>query len=220
MVNPPAPFPSAATGFPPPFFTGVTPRSGRPGGDFGPVLSVITFRTPEEAMESANNTTYGLTAGVWTDKEPHPPHGVRPAGRGGLGQHVQPLRPVQPVRRLSRVRVRPGGWRRAGGLPRGASMAEGRLAVRKTYKLYIGGAFPRSESGRSYLVATADGSPLANAAQASRKDVRDAVVAAARPSRAGQRPPPISAGRCSTGWRKCWRDVTASSSRHWSRGRA
>jgi acyl-CoA reductase-like NAD-dependent aldehyde dehydrogenase len=53
-----------------------------------------------------------------------------------------------------------------------------RLSVRKTYKLYIGGAFPRSESGRSYPVNDAKGHFLANASQASRKDVRDAVVAA------------------------------------------
>jgi acyl-CoA reductase-like NAD-dependent aldehyde dehydrogenase len=53
-----------------------------------------------------------------------------------------------------------------------------RLDVRKTYKLYIGGAFPRSESGRSYEIRAADGTFLANAAQASRKDVRDAVRAA------------------------------------------
>jgi acyl-CoA reductase-like NAD-dependent aldehyde dehydrogenase len=52
------------------------------------------------------------------------------------------------------------------------------LAVRKTYKLFVGGAFPRSESGRSYVVSGADGTFLANAALASRKDVRDAVVAA------------------------------------------
>ena len=50
--------------------------------------------------------------------------------------------------------------------------------MRKTYKLFIGGAFPRSESGRSYEVTASDGSFLANAAQASRKDARDAVVAA------------------------------------------
>jgi acyl-CoA reductase-like NAD-dependent aldehyde dehydrogenase len=56
--------------------------------------------------------------------------------------------------------------------------SESRLAVRKTYKLYIGGAFPRSESGRSYVVTSVDGDFLANAALASRKDVRDAVVAA------------------------------------------
>jgi acyl-CoA reductase-like NAD-dependent aldehyde dehydrogenase len=53
-----------------------------------------------------------------------------------------------------------------------------RIAVRKTYKLYIGGAFPRSESGRSYVVADHKGSFAANAALASRKDARDAVVAA------------------------------------------
>jgi acyl-CoA reductase-like NAD-dependent aldehyde dehydrogenase len=53
-----------------------------------------------------------------------------------------------------------------------------RLAVRKTYKLYVGGAFPRSESGRSYEVTDARGRFLANAAMASRKDARDAVVAA------------------------------------------
>jgi hypothetical protein len=53
-----------------------------------------------------------------------------------------------------------------------------RVAVRKTYKLYIGGAFPRTESGRSYVVSAADGTPLANACRASRKDVRDAVRAA------------------------------------------
>ncbi len=60
------------------------------------------------------------------------------------------------------------------GAPDGAD----RLAVRKTYKLYIGGAFPRSESGRSYVVRDPAGGFLANAALASRKDARDAVVAA------------------------------------------
>ena len=53
-----------------------------------------------------------------------------------------------------------------------------RLAVRKTYKLFIGGAFPRSESGRSYEVTDAKGDFVANAARASRKDARDAVSAA------------------------------------------
>ncbi|HZA20550.1 MAG TPA: aldehyde dehydrogenase family protein [Actinomycetota bacterium] len=53
-----------------------------------------------------------------------------------------------------------------------------RLDVRKTYKLYVGGAFPRSESGRSYEVTSSDGEFLAHAVRSSRKDVRDAVVAA------------------------------------------
>ena len=57
-------------------------------------------------------------------------------------------------------------------------MSEPRLDVRKTYKLLINGAFPRSESGRSYEVHTATGDFLANAAQGSRKDLRDAVSAA------------------------------------------
>jgi acyl-CoA reductase-like NAD-dependent aldehyde dehydrogenase len=54
----------------------------------------------------------------------------------------------------------------------------GRIAVRKTYKLYIGGTFRRSESGRTFVVADHAGGFLANAALASRKDARDAVVAA------------------------------------------
>jgi acyl-CoA reductase-like NAD-dependent aldehyde dehydrogenase len=53
-----------------------------------------------------------------------------------------------------------------------------RLEVKKTYKLYINGAFPRSESGRIYEVTDAKGSFIANPALASRKDLRDAVVAA------------------------------------------
>jgi acyl-CoA reductase-like NAD-dependent aldehyde dehydrogenase len=68
------------------------------------------------------------------------------------------------------AKAQDAGQRRPGGTVR--------LDVRKTYKIYIGGAFPRSESGRSYVVRSADGAPLANAVRGSRKDVRDAVVAA------------------------------------------
>ncbi|GAB3780858.1 aldehyde dehydrogenase family protein [Nocardioides ungokensis] len=53
-----------------------------------------------------------------------------------------------------------------------------RIDVRKTYKLYIGGAFPRSESGHSYVVHDSKGAFVANASLASRKDARDAVIAA------------------------------------------
>ena len=69
----------------------------------------------------------------------------------------------------------------AGSAPGASPARAGRLGVRKTYKLFIGGAFPRSESGRTYLV---DGD---NVALASRKDARDAVVAArkAQPKWAG-----------------------------------
>ncbi|MFD4692395.1 aldehyde dehydrogenase family protein [Streptomyces sp. NBC_00683] len=57
-------------------------------------------------------------------------------------------------------------------------MSDGRLSVFKTYKLYVGGKFPRSESGRVYEVTDSKGRWLANAPQSSRKDARDAVVAA------------------------------------------
>jgi len=63
-------------------------------------------------------------------------------------------------------------------------MSDARLDVRKTYKLLINGAFPRSESGRSHEVTTATGAFLANVAQGSRKDLREAVVAA-RAAQAG-----------------------------------
>ncbi len=55
--------------FPPTLFTGVT-QAHRIAREeiFGPVLSVLTFRTPDEAVEKANNSPYGLSAGVWTDK--------------------------------------------------------------------------------------------------------------------------------------------------------
>jgi acyl-CoA reductase-like NAD-dependent aldehyde dehydrogenase len=78
-------------------------------------------------------------------------------------------------------RPAPGGRVRAVARSAQAAIdraATPRVEVRKTYKLYIGGAFPRTESGRSYLISAADGTPLANACRGSRKDVRDAVRAA------------------------------------------
>ena len=69
LVQSPARLPEKGYWYPPSFFTGVT-ASHRIAQEeiFGPVLSVMTFRTPEEAIERANNTPYGLSAGVWTDK--------------------------------------------------------------------------------------------------------------------------------------------------------
>jgi aldehyde dehydrogenase (NAD+) len=69
LVQPALRLPKKGYWYPPSFFTGVT-ASHRIAQEeiFGPVLSVMTFRTPEEAIERANNTPYGLSAGVWTDK--------------------------------------------------------------------------------------------------------------------------------------------------------
>jgi acyl-CoA reductase-like NAD-dependent aldehyde dehydrogenase len=67
--SPACDLPTTGFWFPPTIFTGVT-QAHRIAREeiFGPVLSVLTFRTPSEAVEKANNTPYGLSAGVWTDK--------------------------------------------------------------------------------------------------------------------------------------------------------
>jgi acyl-CoA reductase-like NAD-dependent aldehyde dehydrogenase len=67
--SPACELPSSGFWFPPTIFTGVT-QAHRIAREevFGPVLSVLTFRTPAEAIEKANNTPYGLSAGVWTEK--------------------------------------------------------------------------------------------------------------------------------------------------------
>jgi aldehyde dehydrogenase (NAD+) len=67
--SPPCELPERGFWFPPTVFTGVS-QSHRIAREeiFGPVLSVLTFRTPGEAVEKANNTPYGLSAGVWTEK--------------------------------------------------------------------------------------------------------------------------------------------------------
>jgi acyl-CoA reductase-like NAD-dependent aldehyde dehydrogenase len=67
--SPPCEIPDKGFWFPPTVFTGVS-QAHRIAREeiFGPVLSVLTFRTPQEAVEKANNTPYGLSAGVWTDK--------------------------------------------------------------------------------------------------------------------------------------------------------
>jgi aldehyde dehydrogenase (NAD+) len=69
MYQPPCTLPERGFYFPPTLFTHVT-QSHRVAREeiFGPVLSILTFRTVDEAIEKANNTPYGLSAGVWTEK--------------------------------------------------------------------------------------------------------------------------------------------------------
>jgi len=69
LIQPRCSLPAKGFWFPPSLITGVTAAHRVAQEEiFGPVLSVMTFRTPEEAIERANNTPYGLSAGVWTDK--------------------------------------------------------------------------------------------------------------------------------------------------------
>ena len=94
--------------FPASFFTNVH-QSHRIAREeiFGPVLSILTFRTPDEAVEKANNTPYGLSAGVWTDKgqQEHVGRAAPPCGRRVV-QHVQPIRSQFAFWRISRIRLR------------------------------------------------------------------------------------------------------------------
>ncbi len=106
--------------FPPTVFTGVS-QAHRIAREeiFGPVLSVLTFRTPQEAVEKANNTPVrAVRRGLDRQGLPDPVDGQPAARRRGLGQHVQPLRPDLAVRRLQGVGLRPRGRSpRSGGLP-------------------------------------------------------------------------------------------------------
>jgi aldehyde dehydrogenase (NAD+) len=245
--------------FPPTVFTDVS-QSMRIAREeiFGPVLSVLTFRTPDEAVAKANNTPYGLSAGVWTEKgsrilgmasamragvvwantfnrfDPTAAFGGykesgfgREGGRSGLSAYLDtddefvtdipsagttsaPDDRITEFRAASRkdamtaealaedettlavadrlaeaealadaVAVVPRVDTASKADTADAATTPGpRVGVAKTYKLYIGGAFPRSESGRTYPVSDSSGAFAANAAQASRKDARDAVSAA------------------------------------------
>ena len=168
--------------FPPTVFTDVSPAHRIAREEvFGPVLSVLTFRTPDEAVAKANNTTYGLSAGIWTEKGSRILKIANQLRAGVVWANTfNKFDPTSPFGGYKQ-----SGYGREGGrhgldrLPQGSdALMSDRLAVRKTYKLYVNGAFPRSESGRTYEVTDAKGHFLANAAWASRKDARDAVVAA------------------------------------------
>ncbi len=233
----PCPLPDRGFFFAPTVFTNVS-QSMRIAREeiFGPVLSVLTFRTPDEAIVKANNTPYGLSAGVWTEKgsrilgmasslragvvwantfnrfDPTAAFGGykesgfgREGGRAGLAAYLdtddEPRRfdagsadpPVDLTvadtilgaaldEAVAELLPRPATPSARPSAPPSAPPAgpdPDRVAVTKTYKLYIGGAFPRSESGRTYSATGGIGASIrANVAQGSRKDARDAVVAA------------------------------------------
>src|SRR5580700_4649063 len=106
-----------------------------------------------------------------------PAKGKTPAGDAtGSPASARGTAKAEPSATAGRRPARADGTR--GGLGGSPPRGQHRLDVRKTYKLFIGGAFPRSESGRSYPGTAPDGTLLAHAALASRKDARDAVTAA------------------------------------------
>ena len=135
--------------FAPTLFTDVSPAHRIAVEEiFGPVVSVLTFRTQAEAIEKANNSRYGLAAGIWTDKGSKAFEVASALKAGVVWQNTyNHFDPTRGVRRLQGVGVRARG-RPGRSSPLSADRAMTRLSVRKTYKLWIGGAFVRSESGR------------------------------------------------------------------------
>lgn len=187
--------------YPPTLFTDVAPAATIAQVEiFGPVLVSLTFRTPAEAVELANNTPYGLAASVWSeninlalDVAPKLKAGVvwinatnlfdAAAGFGGYRESgfgreggregmYEYLRPAW-ERAAKGAEVAPPTARR-----KAARTAAARPAVDRTPKLFIGGKQRRPDGGYSRKVVAPDGSPLAEVGEGNRKDIRDAVEAA------------------------------------------
>jgi aldehyde dehydrogenase (NAD+) len=187
--------------YPPTLFTEVEPASSLAQVEiFGPVLVSMTFRTPAEAVQLANNTAYGLAASLWTENvnlalDIAPKlrcgvvwvnatnlfdaacgfGGVRESGFGREGGREGFLEYLQPrfERRLPMLPAEPP-------LPeaRPPAAASGLPAIDRTAKLYIDGKQARPDGGYSRPVLAPDGRLIAEVGQGDRKDIRNAVEAA------------------------------------------
>jgi aldehyde dehydrogenase (NAD+) len=194
--------------YPPTLFTEVAPASTIAQVEiFGPVVVLMTFRTPAEAVELANNTRYGLAASLWTeninlalDVAPQLQAGTvwinctnvfdaasgfggyRESGFGREGGR-EGLREYLKweVDGGPAERRRAGRARaRAGG--RAATEPAGLPPIDRTPKLYIGGRQARPDSGYSLAVKDASGRVQAEVGHGNRKDIRNAVEAAHKAS--------------------------------------
>ena len=194
--------PSRGLYFPPTLLTNVHPAATVAQEEiFGPVLVAMTFRTPSEAVELANNTTYGLAASVWSESINVSLHvaaqlkagvvwvnstnlfdaacgfgGYRESGYGREGGKEGLREYLEPewFRCAPAVQHKANARRRDGD----DEKAHGTLAIDQTVKLYIGGKQARPDSGYSMEVAGFDGRLLGEAPLGNRKDVRNAVEAA------------------------------------------
>ena len=167
---------------------------------FGPVLSVLTFRTQNEAVALANNSKYGLACSIWSENLNRALHvapqikagvvwinstnqfdaacgfgGYRESGfgrEGGLEGMYEYLKPVNGLQ----------GEEKAIPMPEAqpSSAVSGEPAIDRTPKLYIGGKQVRPDSGNSTAVMNADGTLSGLVGEGSRKDIRNAVEAAAK----------------------------------------
>jgi aldehyde dehydrogenase (NAD+) len=168
---------------------------------FGPVLAAMTFRTPREAVELANNTVYGLAACVWSENINVLLHvaaqlkagvvwvnctnlfdascgfgGYRESGYGREGGREGLLEYLQ-LPWFKNAPKLPGA--RPAAVPQmSVEPQSGTPAIDRTVKLYIGGKQVRPDSGYSMEVHSADGRLLGEASLGNRKDIRNAVEAA------------------------------------------
>src|ERR1700758_1505787 len=168
---------------------------------FGPVLAAMTFRTPAEAVELANNTVYGLASCVWSENINVALHvaaqikagvvwvnctnlfdaacgfgGYRESGYGREGGREGLLEYLEPAWFKNAPRL-PASGMSAGELPDEDSDTSA-PAIDRTVKLYIGGKQARPDSGYSMQVRAVDGRLLREAPLGNRKDIRNAVEAA------------------------------------------
>jgi aldehyde dehydrogenase (NAD+) len=168
---------------------------------FGPVLAAMTFRTPREAVELANNTVYGLAACVWSENINVSLHiaaqlkagvvwvnctnlfdascgfgGYRESGYGREGGREGLLEYLQ-MSWFKNAPTLPGA-RTSPVLQTSEEPQPGTPAIDRTVKLYIGGKQARPDSGYSMEVHSADGRLLGEASLGNRKDIRNAVEAA------------------------------------------
>ncbi len=188
--------------FPPTLLTNVAPASTVAQTEiFGPVLSSMTFRTPDEAVMLANNSAYGLAASVWSENINQSLH-LAPKLKVGV---VWINCTNQFDASVGFGGYRESGYGREGGhegmfgylkLKKGASGSVQRIKVKKiaktykpnqnkidrTAKLYIGGKQTRPDSGYSLPVFNADGSLAGEIGHGNRKDIRNAVEAANKAS--------------------------------------
>ncbi len=206
--QPATPLPECGTFFLPTLFTGVAPASTIATTEiFGPVLAAMTFRTPDEAVELANNSRYGLAASIWSqdidralDVAARVKAGVawinctnlfdaaagfggyresgfgREGGREGMREYL-----AEPAPRGRRAAgTRHPAVRVPSPLPVPAAAPDMRGDIDRTAKLYIGGVQARADGGASYDVFDARGRIAGQAALGNRKDIRNAVEAAAK----------------------------------------
>jgi aldehyde dehydrogenase (NAD+) len=194
--------PSRGLFFPPTLLSNVHPTSTVAQQEiFGPVLAAMTFRTPREAVELANNTVYGLAASVWSESINVALHvaaqlkagvvwvnstnlfdaasgfgGYKESGYGREGGREGLFEYLEPewFKRAPQLKTKPAPMDQ----PPEQGIESATPAIDRTVKLYIGGKQARPDSGYCVEVRAADGRLLGEAPLGNRKDIRNAVEAA------------------------------------------